>query len=390
MEPERLRTRFLWNKDVIVSVSNDRFVVNTTSSDRRLETNDATFLEFLRAFAKPKSLSELLSEIVDAAAETEHAYLSEERVNGIMSMAIAAVEDLYSIGALMVADNPSARRRDCAAADQPDRSCHDLILSLVSAINWTAGASVALDPTFNGGAHHEAVRQVLGSCIVDLGRLSGQLQRLQGPYIASQLATLGIPKRARHLKLHLGCGTYRLATWINIDAYPAELAIDLRWGLPFHEASADYVFYCHGLEHLIYPTEAKAVLSDIRRVLSNDGVLRVVVPDIEQCLKAYAQDTDSFFESRKDTWTWWPEWKTRLEPTLFYAGVNAYPGLTSHKFGYDYETLRVLLEDSGFSNVQKSSYMGSTYPVLQVDNCSRVAGARHGEGHYSLFVEAVK
>jgi len=189
------------------------------------------------------------------------------------------------------------------------------------------------------------------------------------------------------LKLHLGCGTHRLDSWINIDFHPAQLAMDVRWGLPFPDASVAFAFMAHTLEHFYYQ-EALQIAKDIRRVLQPGGVLRVVVPDIEKCLRAYVENDAEFFESRDKTWTWWPECSTRLESFLSYAGVGSWFGFRSHKYGYDYETLRHLLLDAGFGAVERSEYMESRHDALRIDNASLVAGATYGKAHYSLFVEA--
>lgn len=165
--------------------------------------------------------------------------------------------------------------------------------------------------------------------------------------------------------------------------------MDLRWGLPFHDRSVAFVFLSHTLEHFSYPREALAVVKDIQRVLQPGGILRVVVPDIEKCLRAYVENDLEFFASRRKTWTWWPERSTKLEDFLAYAGAGARFGLRGHKFGYDYETLRHLLMSAGFCKVERSDYMKSRHEVLRIDNASKIAGATYGNRYYSLFVEAI-
>jgi hypothetical protein len=115
-----------------------------------------------------------------------------------------------------------------------------------------------------------------------------------------------------------------------------------------------------------------------------------VVPDIEQCLRAYVRRDRRFFAARRAQWPWWPPTSTRLESFLGYAGVGASPGafVSSHKFGYDYETLRLLLRRAGFRRIERSGFMRSRVPSLRIDDASRVAGAKHGRRYYSLFVEA--
>jgi len=146
----------------------------------------------------------------------------------------------------------------------------------------------------------------------------------------------------------------------------------------------------HMLEHLYYPDDALAVLREARRVLAPGGRIRVIVPDIARCLTAYVEDDDVFFDSRKDSWGWWPKANTRLEDFLAYSGAGPRPGsfIDSHKFGYDFETLSYILGQAGFAAVERSDYMAARDPVLRVDDASLVAGARYGDKTYSLFVEA--
>ena len=111
--------------------------------------------------------------------------------------------------------------------------------------------------------------------------------------------------------------------WINIDNYPAPLAINLDWGLPLPDRSARYVFLAHLLEHLFHPMQSSHLLAEIRRVLMPGGVVRIVVPDIEKCLRAYADKDDAFFAERRRQWMLSPD-STNLElPCLRGRGPDA-------------------------------------------------------------------
>ena len=114
------------------------------------------------------------------------------------------------------------------------------------------------------------------------------------------------------------------------------------------------------------------------------------MPDIEQCIEAYSTKNRAFFESRRETWSWWPANPTRLEDFLAYAGAGAEPAylFESHKYGYDIETLQRALEAAGFTDIERSSYMASEHEPLRVDSISDVAKATYGDRYYSLFVEA--
>jgi predicted SAM-dependent methyltransferase len=220
--------------------------------------------------------------------------------------------------------------------------------------------------------------------------LRSELSAIRGAHLARQMEALGIDAAARELNVHIGCGKGLLPGWVNIDVHPAPLAMNVLRGLPFGDGSARYVFVSHFLEHLFFPRDVKPFLSELRRVLAPGGIVRIVVPDVEQCIEAYAAHDRTFFESRRETWSWWPENPTRLEDFLAYAGAGAEPAylFESHKYGYDFETLERSLNEAGFKDIKRSGYMASEHQPLRVDHISDVAKAKYGDRYYSLFVEA--
>lgn len=303
------------------------------------------------------------------------------------NQATAAIDALARIGALVIGtEQPAAR------APEPAARVDTHLAPIVSAASRIAGHLNGLGPAADGVADSGVdLGARLTTLLAGITALEAELTALRPAHLEAQLHRLGLAPDASGLKLHLGAGPSRLDGWVNIDAHPAELSMDLRWGLPFADGAADYVFMAHTLEHLTYPHEVEPLLRDLRRVLAPGGRLRLVVPDIQQCLEAYVASDDEFFAARRRTWTWWPESHTRLEGFLAYAGAGggAAEFFDSHKFGYDFDTLAGALVRAGFRDVERSGFMASADPVLRVDASSSVAGARHGDVHYALFVEAV-
>ena len=166
--------------------------------------------------------------------------------------------------------------------------------------------------------------------------------------------------------------------------------MNVLWGLPFPDRSVRRVFVSHLLEHLFFPRDVGFFLGELKRVMEPGGVVRIAVPDLEQCIAAYTTNDRCFFASRRETWSWWPENTTRLEDFLAYAGAGPEPAnlFEAHKYGYDFETLAKALGDAGFERVIRSAYMASEDPALRVDDVSAVAKAQYGNRYYSLFVEA--
>jgi len=222
--------------------------------------------------------------------------------------------------------------------------------------------------------------------------LRSDLATLRGPYLSQQLQGLGIDQDSRNIQLHIGSGPYNLDGWINLDIFPAQLSTNVLWGLPFTNGQCRFVFLSHLLEHLFYPTDASALLEEIYRILQPGGVVRIVVPDIEQCLRAYQEGSNEFFEKRVEHWGAGDGNATRLEHFLSYAGAGPDPAwlFEAHKFGYDFETLERALQRAGFKTIIRSRFMASEHVALQVDKHSQVASAKFGDDYYSLFVEAIK
>jgi SAM-dependent methyltransferase len=236
------------------------------------------------------------------------------------------------------------------------------------------------------------VERRLMALLASVDGLRQELKALRESYLGEQLAALGVGATSRELKLHIGCGRGHIPGWIDIDIFPAPLALNILWGTPFGADSARYVFVSHLLEHLFYPRDVTAFLAELLRVLAPGGIVRLVVPDIGKCIEAYAGNDETFFRSRRETWSWWPENPTRLEDFLAYAGAGPEPAylLESHKYGYDLDTLTKVLQEAGFVAIEASTYMGSAHEALRVDDKSAVASAKYGERYYSLFVEARK
>ena len=143
--------------------------------------------------------------------------------------------------------------------------------------------------------------------------------------------------------LNLGCGKLHLKDFINIDWSEASNP-DLRWDchneLPFDEGSIDLIYTSHFIEHFEWKTVPN-VLRDWCRVLRKGGVIEIWCPDL-------------------DIIHGW----TKIEPVnmITYANVNKfvfnqemYPG-AKHCACFNFDLMKVLLEDAGFEHVERLNY----------------------------------
>lgn len=179
-------------------------------------------------------------------------------------------------------------------------------------------------------------------------------------------------KDCQGLKLHLACGPKVKPGWLNIDLRKeADLALDLREGLPFSDNSCSIVYSEHFLEHIDYPEPARSLLKDCYRVLESGGVFSVGVPDTEWIISEYVGlRNEGFFELAKQRWH--AEWCiTKMEHLNHHFRQG-----NEHRFVYDFKTLRRALEAVGFVEVRQRVF------DTQLDSEDRRVG--------TLYVEAIR
>lgn len=82
-------------------------------------------------------------------------------------------------------------------------------------------------------------------------------------------------------RLNLGCGSMKLAGWVNCDFDPRvrpDLVLDLNvLPFPFEDNSVDDILMDNVLEHLHVPLDK--LLSEFHRILKRNGFVRIVTPN---------------------------------------------------------------------------------------------------------------
>jgi predicted SAM-dependent methyltransferase len=189
------------------------------------------------------------------------------------------------------------------------------------------------------------------------------------------------------LLVNIGAGANGKKTgWVNLDGFANQginCLCDARKGLPFPDNSVRGIFSEHFLEHLDYTEEVPKFLSECYRVLRGGGVLRIIVPDAEKYLRAYAQGgwqelisirpLDANLKDRHAQF----RYNTRMEL------INVvFRQQQEHKFAYDFETLEFLLKRKGFCDIKRQEFARSINPEMCIDMAARASE--------SLYVEAVK
>lgn len=378
-----------------------------------IRVNDARTLQVLHAFAAPRAPRKVFDELQHMG----RAFL------------FSNVAALCELGALIEADEGDASEEqtisddDAASAVAAADASIDVSMSASVGVNADAGEealaassaaaardyaseialtirSIACDLAAFGTYIHRrppesapraSITSRLGEVRRALSGVAAELNEARAPYLAAQVASLCISDTTRELKLNLGSGAAQLEGWIGVDLPPAELALHLGWRLPFADESVAFIYCSHTLEHL-YKEEAVELLREAHRVLAPAGVVRLVVPDVEASLRAYAGGDEQYFSARRKLWSRSSRTcATPLELILKNVGAGTRPDrLWGHKYGYDFETLAHVLREAGFACILRSGYMKSPHAALRIDTEGRTNGFKHGDDYFSLFVEATK
>jgi predicted SAM-dependent methyltransferase len=166
-------------------------------------------------------------------------------------------------------------------------------------------------------------------------------------------------------KLHVGAGFTTLEGWLCTDLEPrynSSVFLDATKPFPFEDATFDYVYSEHMIEHIPW-TDGLFMLSECFRVLKPGGSVRIATPDMKVLLDLYSGEHRPLADQ-------YMHWIT----DRFLEGVHVYKpqfvinnAFTNwgHRFLFDAETLGIALAQSGFEDVRQVASGESTDPQLR-------------------------
>lgn len=213
----------------------------------------------------------------------------------------------------------------------------------------------------------------------------------------------------RLARLLRGVGLISDLRWSRLCGMKARVTRhDLRKGIPWGDGVFDFVYHSHFLEHL-YSEDALAMLKECYRVLKPNGVLRVVVPDLNKSIRKYNETWDRLVAGDKESLEMHQEairemygQMVRQEATGIREQSNRFalflekclrsnPEKTGelHRWMYNEFTLSDLLEQAGFRQCvkrnERDSY-DSDWSKFELD--TNPDGSPYKQ--ISLYIEAVK
>lgn len=190
------------------------------------------------------------------------------------------------------------------------------------------------------------------------------------------------------LLLNLGSGPKAVEGWTNIDRSPSLLLDRLpgskrvlkltgllneshmvRWAngirrlditkpLPFEVSSVDGIYSSHTLEHL-YLADARAVLSDCRRLLKPKAWLRLALPDADELVRSYLETLDPLTFNEQ----------LNMAPLQRPRGMKVFSALATgslHRWQPTTGLVKLMLQEAGFDTVVDCQYRMGSLPQLEL------------------------
>jgi len=190
------------------------------------------------------------------------------------------------------------------------------------------------------------------------------------------LCTLSLKKQIKALgvgKLHVGCGHILIPGWLNITLDHREEygriknkdgALYLNYNLmrwwPFEEGTADFIAASHFIEHFDL-NQGMDFAKKCFGALKKGGVIRLSCPDLETYATNYVSRNKEFYGNpliRE-----WCCFKNAATPGEIFI-AKAYDSGGSHKWFYDFESLKHILEAAGFKDAKRQTRTGGRTPDL--------------------------
>jgi SAM-dependent methyltransferase len=178
-------------------------------------------------------------------------------------------------------------------------------------------------------------------------------------------------------KLQIGAGYNMLDGWLNADFNPytrqaGQLYLNATRRSPFPDASFDYVFSEHMIEHIWWP-DGQTMLKESHRILKPGGKIRISTPNLASITSLLDPPRTPIKEQYL---------KLSTDKHIPHA-IGYRPGFVisnffwdfGHFFVYDAETLELALRTAGFTDIRRWQPMQSDDPNLTgIESHQKIVG----------------
>jgi predicted SAM-dependent methyltransferase len=185
-------------------------------------------------------------------------------------------------------------------------------------------------------------------------------KRSERGFAARDRKTIEALKGRGDLKINVGSSSVHIDGWLNADlrrdANSDTLKMDATAPCPFRSGSALAVNSEHFIEH-IERELAPAYFAEVFRVLRPGGVVRTSTPSLRGICEAYMNGDVAALEAHR---------AAGYTAATHADVLNNYVHMGGeHRYVYDEETLALVLEEAGFTQIEAASFGTSQHEVLQ-------------------------
>ena len=176
-------------------------------------------------------------------------------------------------------------------------------------------------------------------------------------------------------RMHIGCGDVILDGWLNVLYERRQeygrlkhkgngwfLNYDLLRDWPVDDNSLSFVAGSHMIEHLDL-NHGMILVKQAYQALKGGGVIRLSCPDLETYARHYVNGDKKFFDHPLVR-EWCAFKAAETSGQIFIA--KAYDSGGAHKWFYDFDSLKDILERAGFAEVKKVSRLQGQVPGLEL------------------------
>jgi SAM-dependent methyltransferase len=187
-------------------------------------------------------------------------------------------------------------------------------------------------------------------------------------------------------KLQIGCGKNLLPGWLNADwnpIVPEVIYLDAAARFPFSDATFDFIFTEHMIEHIPF-ADGQAMLRECLRILKPGGKIRVSTPNLKSIASLVLEPLtpQKVDYTRVSTGKYIPANKNLLPGFV----VNNFYWDFGHYFVYDPDTLPYALATAGFGQMATVRTGTSATPELcGLERHAQVVGANLDEFETMIF-----
>jgi len=204
---------------------------------------------------------------------------------------------------------------------------------------------------------------------------------------------MGKEKKLKQVNMFVqfGCGLSAPKSWVNFDSSPS-LVIgkipllknllksylppfpkNVRYGnivkgLPVKDEKAKLVYASHVLEHLSL-NDFRIALKNAYKILENNGVFRLIVPDLQWYITEYQQSKSG---NRSYDFMINTHLGLKHRQKGLMGLLRSWFGNNLHLWMWDFDSINIELQKAGFKNIRRAYFNDSIIPQFkEVEDESR-------------------